>query len=45
MVQGMSLKAYAEANRLKYHTAYARWRKGSPEGPSLVKRRLINGDQ
>ena len=26
VVQGMSLKAYAEANGLKYHTAYARWR-------------------
>ncbi len=29
MVQGMSLKAYAEANGLKYHTAYARWRAGT----------------
>ena len=29
MVHGMSLKAYAEANGLKYHTAYARWRKGT----------------
>lgn len=29
MVQGMSLKAYAQANNLKYHTAYARWKAGT----------------
>ena len=29
IVQGMRLKAYAEANGLKYHTAYARWRAGT----------------
>ena len=29
IVQGMSLKAYAEANSLKYHTAYARWKAGT----------------
>ena len=29
MVQGMSIKAYAQANGLKYHTAYARWKAGT----------------
>ena len=29
IVQGMRLKAYAEVNGLKYHTAYARWRAGT----------------
>ena len=29
IVQGMSIKAYAQANGLKYHTAYARWRAGT----------------